>query len=148
MIMAIRDVLLGADENGKGGVGIFRGTGVKESPNYDSDTVDCFDETVPQGSSGGGGTLEIEKLQYDDIETYIALTKQLMRMEDTPAIVTTFEEIKFKGQDPYIIQKNFMGCIVNGNDIEHKPKEHSVDSLKFIYSKMVPKVNGEEIKLD
>ncbi len=146
--MAIRDVLIGADENGEGGVGIFRGTSIKDSPNYDSDTVDCFDETVPQGSSGGGGTLEIEKLIYDDMETYIALAKKLMRMEDTPDMITTFEEIKFKGQDPYIIQKNYKDCMVNGNDSEHNPKEHSVRSLKFIYGSVVEKVNGEEIKLD
>ena len=146
--MSIRNVLLGADENGEGGVGIFRGTSVKDSPNYDSDTVDCFDETVPQGSNGGGGTLEIEKLIYDNIDTYIALAKQLMRMESTPAMITTFEEIKFKGDAPYTVQKNYMGCLVNGNDAEHKPKEHSVRSLKFIYSSMVEKVNGTEITID
>lgn len=145
--MAIRNVLLGADENGEGGVGIFRGTSVKDSPNYDSDTVDCFDETVPQGSDVGGGTLEMEKLVYDDIETYIALSKQVMRMRSTPAIITTFEEIKFKGEEPYEVQKNYMGCMVSGNDIEHKPKEKSVRSLKFIYSSVVEKVNGEEITI-
>lgn len=146
--MSIRDILLGADENGEGGVGIFRGTSVKDSPNHDSDLVDCFDESVPQGESVGGGTLEIEKLIYDDIDTYIALSKQLMRMSSTPAMITTFEEIKFKGQDPYTIQKNYMGCLVNGNDSEHKPKEKSVRSLKFIYSSMVEKVDGTEITID
>ncbi len=145
--MSIRDVLLGADENGEGGVGIFRGTSVKDSPNNDSDLVDCFDESVPQGDESGGGTLEMEKLVYDDIDTYIALTQQLMRMKSIPAMITTFEEIKFKGNDPYTIQKNYKGCLVNGNDVEHKPKEKSVQSLKFIYTEMVQKVNGTEITI-
>lgn len=145
--MSIRSVLLGADENGEGGVGIFRGTSVKDSPNHDTDTVDCFDETVPQGGDVGGGTLEMEKLIYDDMETYIALSQQLMRMTSVPAMITTFEEMKFKGEAPYTIQKNYMGCLVSGNDSEHKPKEHSVRSLKFIYSSMVEKVNGVEITI-
>ena len=146
--MSVRDILLGADENGDGGVCIFRGTSVKDSPDFDSDNVDCFDETVPQGGENSGGTLEIEKLIYDDIDTYIALAEQLMRMKSVPAMITTFEEIKFKNDEPYRIQKNYKGCLVSGNDSEHKPKEHSVRSLKFIYSSMVEKVNDTEITID
>lgn len=146
--MSIRSVLLGADENGEGGVGIFRGTSVNDSPNYDSDLTDCFDESVPEGDSVGGGTLEMDKLNYDDIETYIALEQQLMRMAKTPAMITTFEEITFKGDDTYTIQKNYQGCLVNGNDMKHEPKKKSVRSLKFIYSSVVTKVNGTEITID
>ena len=146
--MSIRSILLGADENGEGGVGIFRGTKVKDSPNYDSDLIDCFDETVSEGDSGGGGTLEMDKLNYDSIDTYISLEKQLMRMENTPAMITTFEEITFKGEEPYIIQKNYKGCRLNGNDMEHEPKKKSVRSLKFIYTSVVKKVNDMEITID
>lgn len=145
--MSIRDVLLGADENGEGGVGIFRGTSVSDSPNYDSSNVDCFDETVPQGSDVGGGTLEMEKLIYDNIDTYIALSQQLQRMSSIPAMISTFEEIKFKGEKPYTVQKNYLGCLVAGNDAEHKPKEHSVRKLKFTYASVVEKVNGTEITI-
>lgn len=146
--MSVRDVLIGADDNGQGGVGIFRGTSVKDSPEHDSDTVACFDEVVPQGNDTAGGTLEIEKLVYDSAEQYIALSKQLMKMTTDPTMITTFEEMKFKGDEPYIVQKNYKNCLLNGNDKEDKPNEHSVRSLKFTYTAVVEKVNGEEIKLD
>ena len=71
-----------------------------------------------------------------------------MRMENTPAMITTFEEITFKGEEPYIIQKNYKGCRLNGNDMEHEPKKKSVRSLKFIYTSVVKKVNDMEITID
>lgn len=146
--MSMRSILIGADENGEGGVGVFRGTSVKDSPDYDTDNVACFDEMVPQGNEVAGGTLEIEKLSYDSIDDYIKLAKQLLRMKNTSAMITTFEEIKFKGEDPYTIQKNYKDCLVSGNDMEHKPNEKSVRSLKFTYGSVVEKVDGQEITLD
>lgn len=137
--MAIRDILIGADENGEGGVGIFKGTSLKDNPEYTSDVIECFDENVNQGSDTVGGTLEIEKLVYDSMEDYIALRDKLKEMETTPTMVTTFERIKFKNEPSYIIQKNYMGCLVTGNDKEDNPGEHGTRSMTFSYEQCIEK---------
>lgn len=134
--MADRDILIGADENGEGGLTIRRGTSVKDSLEPEVDQVKCFDEVVPQGSATVGGTLEIEKLAYDSAEDYIALRDKLKEMLSIPAMVTTFETIRFKDDTPYVIQKNYIGCILDTKDYEMNPDEHAVMSLKFAYTEV------------
>jgi len=131
--MATRKIIIGADENGEGGFEVHRGTSVKDSLETDTDTVTCFDEVVPQGAEKVGGTLEIEKLSYDSIDEYIELKNKLNDMLANPAMITTLETIKFKGEGAYIIKKNYINCILDTKDYEMNPEEHSVHSLKFIY---------------
>ncbi len=138
--MAMRDILIGANpDTGEGGVGIFKGTNFKDSPDYKSDVTPCFDENVNQGSDTVGGTIEIEKLVYDSMADYIALRDKLKEMETVPTMITTFEVIKFKDEAPYTIQKNYLNCLISGNDKEDNPGEHSVRSLSFTYEQMVEK---------
>ena len=79
--MSIRDIIIGGDENGEGGVGVFRGTSFKDTPEYSSDMIKCFDENVNQGSDVVGGTIEIEKLVYDSRQQYIDLRDKLKAMK-------------------------------------------------------------------
>lgn len=138
--MAIRDILLGADpETGEGGVGVFRGTKLSDEPDYESDMTKCFDENVNQGSEIIGGTLEIEKLVYDSAAEYVALRDKLNEMVTVPTMITTFETIKFKGDAAYVIQKNYLGCLLNGNKKEDNPGEHAVRSLSFTYEQCIEK---------
>ena len=132
--MADRDILIGADKNGKGGITIRRGRSVKDSLETDTDSIKCFDEVVPQGSATVGGTLEIEKLGYDSADDYVALRDKLKEMLSKPTMVTTFETIRFKDDAPYIIQKNYKDCILDTKDYEMNPDEHAVMNLKFIYA--------------
>ena len=146
--MANKEILIGADENGEGGIGVFRGTGVKDNPEYNTNSTPCFDEVVTDGAEEIGGTLEIEKLSYDSMDQYIALAKKLLQMRSVPTMVTTVEVIQYKGEEPYTIRKNYHDCIIDGNDYEMKPQEKSTRNLKFTYAKMTEKVNDIEIKLE
>lgn len=142
--MSIRDIIIGGDENGEGGVGVFRGTSFKDTPEYSSDMIKCFDENVNQGSDVVGGTIEIEKLVYDSADQYVALRDKLADMRTNPAMVTTFERIKFKGDAPYIIQKNYIGCLIASNDNESNPGEISTKTFSFTYEECVEKDPVEE----
>ena len=134
--MADRDIIIGGSDDGEGGLPIRRGTSVKDSLEPETDNVKCFDETVPQGSATVGGTLEIEKLGYDSAEDYIALRDKLKEMLSVPTMITTYETIRFKDDDPYVIQKNYKNCILDSRDYEMNPDEHAVLSLKFIYAEV------------
>lgn len=132
--MADREIIIGGDVNGEGGLTLMRGTSVKESYDTNTDKISCFDEVVTQGAEKVGGTLEIEKLSYDSMDDYVALRDKLKEMLKTPTMVSTFETIRFKGETPYVIKKNFMDCILDSKDYEMKPEEHSTYGLKFIFA--------------
>lgn len=142
--MSVRDIIIGGDENGEGGVGVFRGTSLKDSPEYSDDMIPCFDENVNQGSDVVGGTIEIEKLKYDSIDQYTALRDKLKEMRTESAMISTFERIKFKGDAAYIIQKNYIGCLITGNDSEDNPGEIGTRSLSFSYEECIEKDPVEE----
>ena len=74
------DILIGADENGNGGLTLMRGTGFKDSPDISDDGVTCFDEVVTQGSDTIGGTIEMDKLAWDSMADYVALRDKLKDM--------------------------------------------------------------------
>ena len=142
------DISISGDDNGNQPVTIWRGTGVKDNPDYKADSTDCFDETITDGADNIGGTLEIEKLSYDSKEEMIALDKALLRLQSKPGMITTVEEIKYKGQDPFKIRMNYFDCVISGNDYEAKPKEKSTRNLKFTYASRKKFVDDVEITLD
>lgn len=150
--MADYDILIGGDSNGDGALGVYRGTNVKDSPETQTNSIACFGEVVTDGASEIGGTLEIEKLSYDSMQDYIDIETKLLEMRSVPTMVTTVEVIRFKDEAPYTIYKNYLHCILDGNDYESKPAEKSTRNLKFRYSEMVQNIkdsSGEmvEIKL-
>lgn len=146
--MSVYDIIIGNDDNGKGQVRVFRGTGIKDNPDYKAESTDCFEETITDGVENVGGTLEIEKLSYDSKEEYIALEKALLRLQSQPTMITVSETIKFKGEKPYDIRRNYIDCVLSGNDYEDKPKEKSTRNLKFTYASRKKIVDNVEITLD
>lgn len=146
--MADCDIILGGDDNGNTPVTVYRGTNVKDSPEFNTNSTKCFGETVTDGVDDVGGTLEIEKLSYDSKEEYIELNKKLLIMQSTPTLVTTVETITYKGEEPYEIRKNYFDCVIDGKDYESKPEEKSTRNLKFKYARMTEIVDDEEITVD
>ena len=145
--MADYDILIGGDANGDGALGVYKGTNVKDSPETQTKSTNCFDEVVTDGASEIGGTLEIEKLSYDSMQDYIDIETKLLEMRSVPTMVTTVEVIRFKDEAPYTIYKNYLNCIVAGNDYESKPAEKSTRNLKFNYSKMVQNIKDSTGKM-
>lgn len=142
------DILIGADENGNGGLTLMRGTGFKDNPDISDDGIPCFDEVVTQGSDTVGGTIEMDKLAWDSMADYVALRDKLKDMLSVPAMVSVFELIKFKGEPAYVIQKNYHDCVVSGNDYEMNPGEKSTRNLKFRYALCDEKDPVERESLD
>ena len=110
---------------------MVHGKGVKDSENDSNSTDICFDGVVNTGSQFTGGTLEIDKLVYDTREEYEWLAAKLKELKTVKGNITTREVIRMQGQDPYVIVKNFVGCIRDGKDYEMKPEEASALNIKF-----------------
>ena len=110
---------------------VLRGTGVKDSPNTNSDSTSTFDLVVPQGSDIISYTLEVERLVYETREEYELLCKILDSMLKNPGSATTREVIRFKGEVPFVIVKTYNDVLLDGDDYEMKVDEKSAESLSF-----------------
>lgn len=113
------------------GHNMLHGTGVKDSESTSTNSTPCFDEVLTQGSEQTGGTLEIDRLIFESKEEYDWLSAELKKMKSVHGMVTTRQIIRV--EKPYVIIKNFTGCILDGKDFEMKPEEHSAQNLKFIW---------------
>ena len=111
---------------------MLHGKGVKDSEDTSTSTTVCFDEVVPEGSPNVGFTLEIERLVYETKEEYDWLREELKKMRSVGGNITTREVIRYKNSRPFVINKHFTDCILDGKDYEMKPEEHSAMKLKFI----------------
>ena len=123
--MADKEVII----NGKT---VVHGTGVKESLETNTNSTACFDEVVTQGSPTVSYKLDIDRLIFEKREQYEALKAELDNLLHIPGMITTREIIRFKGEEPFVIVKNFTGAILDGKDYEMKPEEHSAQNLTFI----------------
>lgn len=119
------------------GLTVMHGTGVKDGVETSTNTTVCFDEVVTQGSPKVSYTLEIDRLVYETQDDYFDLSKKLKEMLSIPSTITTREVIRYDPKNPFVIVKNFSGCILDSKDYEMKPEENSVQSLKFICSDCV-----------
>ena len=113
------------------GHNMLHGTGVKDSEDTSTNSTPCFDEVLTQGAKQTGGTLEIDRLIFESKEEYDWLSAELRKMKSEHGMITTRQIIRV--EKPYVIIKNFTGCILNGKDFEMKPEEHSAQNLKFIW---------------
>ena len=119
------------------GKNMYHGTGVKESIEKSSaDSIVCFDEAITGGSDTVTYKLTIDRLIFESRAVYERLRDTLKGMLSTPGTITTREVIRYKNKAPYVIVKNYYGCILDGRDYEMKPKERSAQSLSFICSDM------------
>ena len=114
---------------------LVHGQGVKESIDKSSaESVVCFDETITRGSSAIGYKLDIDKVVYEWYVGYNEMRKIFENMLSTPGMITTREVIRLQGKRPFVIVKEYSGCILDGADYEMKPEELSAQSLSFLCS--------------
>ena len=112
--MADREIIL----NGKT---LVHGQGVKESIEGSSaDTIVCFDEVLTDGTDVVGYKLEIERIVIETKNQYVTLRNTFQKMMKTPGTITTREVIRYKNSKPFVIVKNFSGCILESKDYEMK----------------------------
>ena len=116
------------------GTTVVHGKGVKESLNTSTSSTACFDEVITEGSPSISYKLDIDRVVFETKEQYESLNAELKSLIKNPGIITTREVIRFKNDSPFVIVKNFTGAILDGNDYEMKPEEHSAQNLSFICS--------------
>ena len=114
---------------------LVHGQGVKESIDKSSaDTIVCFDEVITDGSDVVSYKLTIDRIVFEKMNDYNSLNKRLNDMMKNPGTITTRQIIRYKNEAPWVIVKNYSGCILDGKDYEMKPEEKSAQNLSFICS--------------
>ena len=116
---------------------LVHGTGVKESiEKSGAESIVCFDEVLTDGTDQVSYKLDIDRLVFETRNDYVQIRYILKTMLKTPGTITTRETIRYKNSKPWVIVKNYSGCILDGRDFEMKPEEKSAQSLSFICSSM------------
>ena len=123
-----KQVIIGTDDSL---MSVMYGTGVKESPEINENTVDTFSGAVLQGKNGVAYTIEISKLRYEEMGMHEKLDNKLEEMMSKKDNLTIIDTVKPSGEKPYQVIKRYFNCLVTGNDYEMKPEEHTTESLKF-----------------
>ena len=116
---------------------MVHGTGVKESlEKSGAESVVCFDEVLTDGTGQVSYKLDIDSIVYESKTNYRSLSKRLKEMLSTPGTITTRQTIKYKNDAPFVIVKNYSGCILDGREYEMKPEERAAQNLSFICANM------------
>ena len=116
---------------------LVHGTGVKESlEKSGAESTVCFDEVLTDGTEQVSYKLDIDRVIYETKLTYLNLSKVFKAMLSTPGTITTRQTIKYKNKAPFVIVKNYSGCILDGKDYEMKPEERAAQNLSFICANM------------
>ena len=119
------------------GTTLVHGQGVKESIESSSaDTIACFDEVITDGSDTISYKLEIDRIVIESRDTYENLRDIFQAMLKVKGDITTREVVRYATEDPFVIVKNYHGCILDGKDYEMKPEEKSAQKLSFLCETM------------
>ena len=116
---------------------MMNGTSVKGSRETSTNATPTFDGVITQGTRNVSHTLELERVTYEGMTTYMELSNVIEKMIDIPAMVTVEEDIYPTGNEkPFTIIREYHDCVVDGDEYEISPEEHTVESLKFIAARM------------
>ncbi len=113
-----------------GGKTVMYGTSIKASPETSVSTTQTFDGAITQGIDNVAWSIEVSKVRYDDSVTYQELHKVLDEMLVNPKMITIRETVHAE-EETFTIVDNFSGCLIESNDYEIKPDDHTAESLKF-----------------
>ena len=116
---------------------MMNGTSVKGSRETSTNATPTFDGVITQGTRNVSHTLELERVSYEGMVSYMELSDVIEKMIDIPAMVTVEEDIYPTGDEkPFTIIREYHDCVVDGDEYEISPEEHTVESLKFIAARM------------
>lgn len=132
--MADKELLIKKNEN-EPGIVIAHGTGIKESRKTSSKSTVCFDEVITQGTDKTEYNIDVDKASYEGLVS----TRELEELIDyavlNPVYLTVREIIRPKGEEPFVKIRNYSNAMVNGDDLDLKPEELTINSLKFLAGK-------------
>ena len=116
---------------------MMNGTSVKGSRETSTNATPTFDGVITQGTRNVSHTLELERVSYEGRVSYMELSDTIDKMIDIPAMVTVEEDIYPSGDEqPFTIIREYHDCVVDGDEYEISPEEHTVESLKFLAARM------------
>ena len=107
------------------------GTGLKMGRETNSSSTTTFDRVIPQGTKITPFTIELDRVEYDPRKTAQEIDMLLDYMVENPVFVKVTEVKRVSGEPPYVIEYLYKDCLLDGDDVELKPEEHSVGSLKI-----------------
>lgn len=126
--MADKEVMFAVGDKS---ISLRHGQGVKESVETSTSTTVCFDEVITEGAEKVSYKLEIDRIIFETRKEYEDLRDILALMIHIPGEVQTRETIRYKKEE-FTIVKTFTGAILDGDEFEMKPEEHTAQSLSFI----------------
>ena len=109
---------------------VMYGTSIKASPETNVSTTSTFDGAIAQGTDKVAWSIELSKVRFDDSQSYKDLHKTLDEMLVNPKVVTVRETVH-SANETFTIVDNYFGCILDGNEYEIKPDDHTAESIKF-----------------
>ena len=115
---------------------MMHGTSVKGSRETSTNATPTFDGVITQGTRNVSHTLELERVSYEGRVSYMELSDVIEKMIDIPAMVTVEEDVYPSGEKPFTIIREYHDCVVDGDEYEISPEEHTVESLKFLAARM------------
>ena len=111
---------------------LVHGQGVKESmSNSSAGEVECFDEVIIDGSDVATYKLDIDRVVFETREDYETLRDEFKKMTKVKGDITTREVIRYVAEEPFVIVKNYHGCILDTKDYEMKVKDKTAEKLSF-----------------
>ena len=123
--MADKEVII----NGKT---LVHGQGVKETlENTSAATIECFDEVITDGSDTTTYKLDIDRIVFETREDYELLRDTFKELLHKKGDITTREVVRYSAEEPFVIVKDYHGCILDGKDYEMKVSDKSVEKLSF-----------------
>lgn len=129
--MADKELLIkkNADE---AGIVVAHGTGIKESRKTTAKTTVCFDEVLANGTKQTEYNIDLDKVSYEGLISTRELEELIDYAVDNPVYLTVRETVRPKGEEPYVKIRNYSNVVTNGDDLDLKPDELTINSLKFL----------------
>jgi hypothetical protein len=125
-----------------------RVTEVKISEELDSDIVKTFDEPVSVPSSDGGYSVDISALEARNVQEFKVLKQILKRLKTHTGSITVSEEIKVKGEDPFLNTNMLDGVTLTSNEVTYDAEDLTARELSFNAESMTEYIGDDEIKWD
>ena len=114
------------------GIIVAHGTGIKESRKTTAKTTVCFDEVLANGTKQTEYNIDLDKVSYEGLISTQELEQLIDYAVDNPVYLSIREIVRPKGEEPYVKIRNYGNVITNGDDLDLKPDELTINSLKFL----------------
>lgn len=126
------------------GVNFGHGTSIKGSRDTSSATTTTFDGVITSGTRNISHSIDFSRIVYEGATNYIDVSRVILKMLEIPAPIFIYQDVQV-GKETVNIRWEYYDCVVDGDDYEIKPEEHTVENLKFKAGSLKKFINDTEI---